>query len=77
MPTTNLSIRFSDADLEVLDKLVFAARTYYEQQSETVPAFRDIAHNTNRSSALRHLLRAWNHGQADDLFSSPPVGYGA
>jgi hypothetical protein len=67
--STNLSIRMDDRQVQTLDRLVIAVRAYYESQSKNVPAFAGIARDTTRSSALRDLLLAWEHGKADELFS--------
>jgi predicted transcriptional regulator len=77
---TNLSIRFDDQLLATLDKLVIATRAYYESQANQIPAFAAIAQNTTRSSALRDLLLAWDHGKANELFSreiTKPISDGA
>ena len=65
----NLSLRMSDDEVETLDRLVVAVRAYYESQSKTMPMLAQVAKETTRSSALRDLLLAWKHGDANSMFS--------
>lgn len=63
----NFSVRLSDTDVQILDKLVVAMRAYYAVQAQSVPQLRSI--ETTRSSALRDLLSAWDHGMnAPEVF---------
>jgi hypothetical protein len=66
----NLSIRLNDKDVETLDRLVIGVRAYYEREAKKMPALHQLAKETTRSSALRDLLSAWDHGMdAPKVFS--------
>lgn len=60
MPT--FSVRLSDQDVETLDRLVVAVRAYYEGLAPSFPPAAGLAREVTRSSALRDLLSAWEHG---------------
>jgi hypothetical protein len=70
MPTINLSVRFSDRDIESLDRLVVANRVFYESQAQAFPAAAQMAREATRSSAIRDLLLTWERGEdARERFS--------
>lgn len=64
-----LTFRFSDEEMAILDRLTDAVRGRYQDMAITIPRFAQIAEETTRSSALRDLLAAWDHGQADTAFN--------
>lgn len=62
--TVPISVRFSTQEIETLDRLVIACRAFYEKQ----PApFSRMANEVTRSSAIRDLLLAWDHGCCDQF----------
>jgi hypothetical protein len=61
----DLHIRIDQEDLDRLDRLVVAFRAYYERQP--MPAAKRLAKETTRSSALRDLLLAWEHGIVGEI----------
>jgi hypothetical protein len=66
----NLSIRLSDEEVEILDRLVIGVRAYYERQVVIFPPAAKLAKETTRSSALRDLLLSWEHRMnAPEVFS--------
>lgn len=62
-------VRLSDEESAMLDRLTAAVRAKYQAMAVTIPRFAQIAEETTRSSALRDLLAAWDHGQADKAFN--------
>jgi hypothetical protein len=62
-----LSVRFGEAEVETLDRLVVAVRAYYESQAQAFPPAARLANEVTRSSALRDLLLAWKHGCVDQF----------
>lgn len=64
-----ITVRLSDEEDAQLGRLVAAIKTNYERMAVTMPVFYDLARTTNRSSALKTLLAAWDHGQADTAFN--------
>lgn len=64
-----ITVRLSDEEDAQLDRLVAAIKANYERMAITIPIFKDLARSTNRSSALKQLLAAWDHGQADTAFN--------
>jgi hypothetical protein len=61
----NLSIRFNNQEVEDLDRLVVAVRSFYEREATGFAPAAKLATETTRSSALRDLLLAWRRG--DDI----------
>lgn len=65
-----ISVSLGDREIRVLDSLVASLNDYYQREGQKIEALRTI--QTNRSSALRDLLSAWDHGMdASEVF--PPV----
>lgn len=62
--------RLSDDELAMLDRLKASVKASYEHTAQTMPIFKDLARDTTRSSALRALLAAWDHGEADTAFKA-------
>ena len=63
-------VRLSDEESAMLDRLTAAVQAKYRSMAVTIPRFNQIAEETTRSSALRDLLAAWDHGQADTAFEA-------
>lgn len=63
-------VRLSDDELAMLHCLTDAVRARYEHMGITMPVFTEMARKTTPSSALRALLAAWAHGQADTAFEA-------
>lgn len=76
MPT--LSVRLSDDDSKTLDRLVIAVRAYYQNQAADFPVAERLSREVTRSSALRDLLSAWEHGITDEFKRelTEPIGDG-
>lgn len=73
--TTTLTIRLNESDEQALDRLIRGVQAHRERQPRDV--LTALAPVT-RSSALRDLLRAWEHGlDASAVFSGPTSDEGS
>lgn len=70
---TNLSVRLSDDDEKRLDRLVIAWRAYYVEQAKKLPIASHLPDQVGRSSALRDLLLAWDHGFVPENVAKEPI----
>lgn len=70
---TNLSVRLNDDDEKRLDRLVIAWRAYYVEQAKQMPMASHLSGEVTRSSALRDLLLAWDHGFMPPDVAKEPI----
>jgi hypothetical protein len=70
---TNLSVRLNDDDEKRLDRLVIAWRAYYTEQAKKMPMASHLPGEVTRSSALRDLLLAWDHGFMPADIAKEPI----